>query len=262
MKKTIQKELNLFLNALMFFTRIPCPHVTEYSEAIMSKALRYYPLTGFIVAAITAGVLWLALLIMPVPVAVTIALTVSVLLTGAFHEDGLADFVDGFGGGHSREKILEIMKDSRIGTFGTIALILLFALKIVALISLPGKKLPEVIIAAYCASRVFPALLVKTSSYARKNEGKAFFSRYGIDWKSIVIIAVTGFIPMIMFNYRFVILYTALSLVFLAVFRHYLHRRIGGYTGDILGAVQQVTELIFYLVLTAVPATWMNSSVL
>jgi len=70
MKKAISKEFNLFLNALMFFTRIPCPRVTEYSEAIMSKTLRYYPLTGFIVAAITAGVLWVALLVMPVPVAV------------------------------------------------------------------------------------------------------------------------------------------------------------------------------------------------
>lgn len=262
MRKAIKKEFNLFLNALMFFTRIPCPRFTEYSEAIMSKTLRYYPLTGFIVAAITAGVLWLALLVMPVPVAVTIALTVSVLVTGAFHEDGLADFVDGFGGGWSRDRILEIMKDSRIGTFGTIALILLFALKIVALISLPVEKLPAIIIAAYCVSRVFPSLLVKTSVYARKNEGKAFFSRNGIDWKSIVIISVTGFIPMILFNYRFVILYTALSLAFLAAFRHYLHRRIGGYTGDTLGAVQQITELIFYLLLTAVPASWMNSSVL
>lgn len=261
MKKAIKKELNLFLNALMFFTRIPCPRNLEYSEEIMSKALRYYPLTGFIVAAITAGVLWLALFIIPVPVAVILALLVSVLLTGAFHEDGLADFVDGFGGGYSRERILEIMKDSRIGTYGTIALILLFALKITALITLPVEKLPAVIIAAFCASRVFLSLLVRTSSYARKNEGKAYFSRYGIDWKSIVIIFITGFIPMILFNYRFVILYTVLSLIFLAAFRHYIHRRIGGFTGDTLGAVQQITELIFYLVLTAVPDTWMNSSV-
>ncbi|HMT67610.1 MAG TPA: adenosylcobinamide-GDP ribazoletransferase, partial [Bacteroidales bacterium] len=95
MRKAIRKEFNLFLNALMFFTRIPCPRVTEYSEAIMSKTLRYYPLTGFIVAAITAGVLWLALLVMPVPVAGAISPAVFVFVSGAFHEDGLGDFFCG-----------------------------------------------------------------------------------------------------------------------------------------------------------------------
>ncbi|NLE36141.1 MAG: adenosylcobinamide-GDP ribazoletransferase [Bacteroidales bacterium] len=260
MKKALKRELNLFLNALMFFTRIPCPRNLVYSEEIMCKALRYYPLTGLIVAAITAGILWLALLAMPVPVAVILALAASVLLTGAFHEDGLADFVDGFGGGYTRERILEIMRDSCIGTFGTIALILLFALKIAALITIPEGKLPAVLISAGCSSRVFLVLMVKTSSYARENDGKAFFSRHGIGLKSLGIIIVSGFIPLIMFNYRFVILYIALALIFLAAFRHYLHRRIGGFTGDTLGAVQQITELIFYILLTAGPPSWMNSS--
>jgi adenosylcobinamide-GDP ribazoletransferase len=261
MQKRIKKELNLFLNALMFFTRIPCPRTIEYSEEILGKALRYYPLTGLIVSGIAAGSMWLALHVMPVPVVVILTMTLIVLLTGALHEDGFADFFDGFGGGYNRERILEIMKDSRIGTFGALALVLLMALKFTALISIPPEKLPAVIFAAHGASRVFLILLVKSSSYARENVGKALFTRHGVDWKSLTIIVVTGFMPLSLFNFRFIILYTALSLLFLAGFRQYLHRRIGGFTGDTLGAVQQFTEVIFYLTLTAVPASWMDSSV-
>lgn len=118
--------MNTFFTALMFFTRIPVPGSIPYSKELLNKALRFFPLVGGIVGGIGAGILWLGMLIFPFPLALLLSMVVTIFITGAFHEDGFADFCDGYGGGITKERILEIMKDSRLGTYGTIGLIGIF----------------------------------------------------------------------------------------------------------------------------------------
>ena len=127
--KVMKKEIRIFFTALMFYTRIPCPSSTDHHPDYINKATRYFPLIGWIVG----GLSFLAFLgssyVFNTSISVVISLIIGVLVTGAFHEDGLADVVDGFGGGWTKQKILDIMKDSRIGAFGAISLVLLFLLK-------------------------------------------------------------------------------------------------------------------------------------
>lgn len=243
----MKKEWNILLNALMYYSRIPVPRNLECTEETLSKAFRYFPLVGILVGSIGAGCLLLANSVLPASISVLLTLALMMLLTGAFHEDGLADFFDGFGGGHTRESILRIMKDSHIGTYGVIALIMLLAFKFMALTAISFSQLPLVLIAAHAASRVFPILLVKSSSYAREGQSKAQHTRNGIDTLSLVVAIAIGILPSLLFNYRFVLLYFFLTVLFFMLFRHYLHRKIGGFTGDTLGALQQFAELFFYL---------------
>lgn len=243
----MKKEWNILLNALMYYSRIPVPKNLDCTEETLSKAFRYFPLVGIVVGSIGAGCLLLADSVAPVSISVLCVIAVMILLTGAIHEDGLADFFDGFGGGTSKESILRIMKDSHIGTYGVIALIMMLALRFITLTEIPLTKLPFVLIAASAASRVFPILLVKSSSYARQGQSKAQHTRNGIDTLSFVIAIMSGVLPSLLLNYRFVLLYFLFSGLFFMAYRHYLHRKIGGFTGDTLGALQQFTELFFYL---------------
>ena len=121
-------EIRLFFTALMFFTRLPCPAWVGYSESYLNHSARYFPLVGVIVGGIGGLTFWLAQLIWPPSIAVLLSMLATIAVTGAFHEDGLADSCDGFGGGWGKEQVLAIMKDSRLGTFGAIGLGLILAL--------------------------------------------------------------------------------------------------------------------------------------
>ena len=111
----MKKQFRVLLTAIMFYTRIPVPATLEYSPERLNRATRYFPLIGWIVGGVGAGVFYGLSLILPLQVSVFLSMLATIFLTGAFHEDGFADFCDGFGGGYTREKILTIMKDSRIG---------------------------------------------------------------------------------------------------------------------------------------------------
>jgi len=129
----LMQHIRIFFTALMFFTRIPCPSWVDHSEEYLNKSSQYFPLVGGIVGAIGLAVLLGALWVLPVPLAVLLSMVATVLATGAFHEDGFADMCDGFGGGWTKEKILDIMQDSRLGTFGAVGLGLLMAVKFLCL---------------------------------------------------------------------------------------------------------------------------------
>ena len=125
MKVDWRRERDLLLVALMFFTRIPMPRWVPFDEARLNGASRYFPLVGLLVGAVAALVYGVAVNLWSPALALVLATAATVLLTGAFHEDGFADVCDGFGGGWDREQVLSIMKDSRIGTYGTVGLGLL-----------------------------------------------------------------------------------------------------------------------------------------
>lgn len=248
----MRKQIEIFFTALMFYTRIPCPKWVTHDPEYLNKATRYFPLMGWIVAAVCALVYMATEFFLGSSIAVLLSMIAGILTTGAFHEDGFADVCDAFGGGWTKEKILDIMKDSRIGAYGTIGIMLLLLLKFTTLSAMPFTQMWMILLAAHSFSRLCAVLLVATSQYVRENDdAKAKPLAKSITAKEIIPAVLFGLLPLLFFQ-RFEIIY-ALILPLLGTFflRRYFHKWIGGYTGDCLGATQQVAEVLFYLSLLA-----------
>ncbi|HCG78032.1 MAG: adenosylcobinamide-GDP ribazoletransferase [Oceanospirillaceae bacterium] len=244
----LSEQLNLWWIAVAFFTRIPVPASVEFSQASLNRASRYFPAVGWLIGALCATALWLLMLVFPQDVAVLISIAISLLLTGCFHEDGLADTCDGLGGGWTREQKLSIMKDSRIGTYGAAALWVSLTLKFVVLSQLINPVLA--LLVAHPLSRIIPTVFIAAMSYvsdADTSKAKPLAeSGSGAD---TAIAIITGLTALIFINNPFIILLVLLVLAGVAYV--FLKRQIGGFTGDALGAVQQVGELAIYLSLLA-----------
>jgi adenosylcobinamide-GDP ribazoletransferase len=163
----MKRQLHILLTAIQFYTRIPVPAGIEYSDEILNRSTRYFPFIGWLVGGIGAGVYWASSCIVPDALAIVLSMLSTIFVTGAFHEDGFADFCDGFGGGYTREKILLIMKDSRIGTYGSIGLVGMLATKFVALLSIHDFSILIVLLAAHAVSRLMPVAVIFTSVYSR-----------------------------------------------------------------------------------------------
>lgn len=241
--------MQIFLTALMFFTRIPVPGTLPYSKELLNQALRYFPLVGGIVGGIGAGVLWLALQVFPLELAVLLSMVATIFVTGAFHEDGFADFCDGYGGGLSKEKILEIMKDSRLGAYGAIGMVSILAVKFTASINIPIHYIFTILIAAHIVSRCIPVFLVFTTPYIREDAfSKAKPIGNSISARSLAIALLTGLIPFVFLEWTLTIIVVAALTVTFVLFRSYILKRTGGYSGDVLGALQQLCEVVIYLI--------------
>ena len=251
--KLIREECILFLMALQFMTRCPIPFELPYTTERMNAAARYYPLTGIIVGAMAALIYTLSLNSLGVVLAVLLSTTATILFTGAFHEDGFADTCDGIGG-QTREHTLEIMRDSRLGTYGTVGLVLIIAIKIAALIKLPSEHLPLIFITAHALSRLSSVLVIATSHYVR-DEGTGKPTAAGLSKISLTVALGTGLIALYALARFGTIPWAYTALIGLALghilMRLIYQRKLGGYTGDCLGAVQQLSELGIYLVLVA-----------
>lgn len=256
-------QLRLFLFAIQYFTRIPVPPSIGHSAEKLNLAARYFPLVGLLVGGMCAVALWFSVQIFPAQIAILLSMLVGLLVTGAFHEDGLADFVDGFGGGHSREHILAIMKDSRVGVFGVIAVVMSLLLKFVLLQTLTAHSITLAIYAlmvAHVISRCMAASLLYTQDYVRVDDAKAKPVAHAMSHLSFAIIVLTGIGALLLLGlstHQLSMIGGGLGAALLA--RAYLawriHRTLGGYTGDCLGSVQQISELAFYLgLLATIPA--------
>ncbi len=244
--------MNTLLNAILFYSRIPVPFKVECTPEILSRALKYLPLVGIIVGAIGYGAFWVASLFFVHQTAVIVAIIAMVLSTGAFHEDGFADFCDGFGGGYSKKAILRIMKDSHIGCYGVIGLILTLLLRYSLLASFDTAQMAMVLIVSQGASRFTPVLMVRSSTYARLEESKSSQSALGISNWGLFIAALTGLLPIVFFEWIFTAGYIMVASLTFVAFKAYIHSKIGGFTGDTLGALQIISELLFYMVLIAI----------
>ena len=249
-------QCRLFFIALQFFTRLPIPRWVGFEEDWLRHAARYFPLTGIVVAAATSALYALAVLLWPPVVAVLLATLGGICLTGALHEDGFADMCDGFGGGATRERVLDIMRDSHIGAYGTIGIGGMLALKCVTLSLLPPGTVIAVLFVAHPLSRLAAAALIWRLSYARPC-GKAKALAQQMSNTEFAIAASSAALPAAILGWTGHLLWPALlgSVLAAALASVWLGRkfvsRIGGYTGDCLGAVQQVTEIVFYLGLLA-----------
>lgn len=257
----MKEEIKIFFTALMFYTRIPCPKNIDHSPEYINRATRYFPLIGWIVGLISFVTFWLSSYLFDVNISILFSLLAGVLVTGAFHEDGLADVFDGFGGGWTKAKILDIMKDSRVGAYGAIALIFLFTLKFYSLSSLLTKLHTEnyffialLFISYHSLSRLTAINIVFTLKYSRDDEtSKAKPIAKAHSYKEIIGAYFFGLIPLIavcFFQIKFC--FVIIPLVILFFFsKRYFNKWIDGYTGDCLGAVEQIAECVCLLTFVA-----------
>ena len=245
-------QLRLFFTALQFFTRLPIPAWVDFDAAWLNQAARYFPLVGLVVAALTATVYALAAWLLPAPVAVILSTAAGIYATGAFHEDGFADMCDGFGGGMSASRVLEIMKDSRIGAYGAIGIVCMLALKCTTLAYLPPLAAVGALLVAHPLSRLLACALIWRMDYARA-EGKAKPLAQTMRSGEFAIAALTAMLAVGaviasgMLGAPAIGAGALAALVATLWLARLFARRIGGYTGDCLGAVQQVSEVMIYL---------------
>jgi adenosylcobinamide-GDP ribazoletransferase len=254
-------QIKLFLIALQFYTRIPVTGTlaqwSDYSAERLSKSTRYFTLIGIIVGTISTGVFWLVQMHLAPIIAVVLAICVGILVTGGFHEDGWADFCDGFGGYNSRERTLEIMTDSRIGTYAGLGLILLLLLKIVTLSNMVPMQAAAALLIMHPLSRAFAVLIMATLPYAKPHdESKAKPIATNVAQANLIIAVGIALVFVMVVAHE--LAPKLLDLQHLAItvglmllgwwrMRSMMKSRLQGYTGDTLGATQQLTECLGYL---------------
>lgn len=249
----MKKQLHYFLTAVMFLTRIPVPNIINHSSDMLQKSSRYFTWVGLLIGVIAAGSYWLLQYVFSPVLAIVLSMVVSVLTTGAFHEDGFADVCDAFGGGWTKEKILLIMKDSRLGTYGVTGLIFILSIKCLLLLELAGAinntfQFCTIVIAAHSISRLAAVSVMQQYNYVSDidtSKSKPLADRKLTTQE--MLIAITGAaLPFIFLPYIFM-----MAIILVVIARMYLgwyfNKWIGGYTGDCLGATQQVSELFFYI---------------
>jgi adenosylcobinamide-GDP ribazoletransferase len=258
------KEWKIFLTAIMYFTRIRVPKSIGHEPEFLNKATKYFPLVGWVVGGFSALLFLVFSRFISTDIGILASIVGGILLTGAFHEDGFADVCDGFGGGWTKEKILLIMKDSRVGAFGVIGLITILSSKFLLLRELPSFT-PELnapshlifynyryfiggIIAAHSLSRLMPVLAIQWTDNVTDPEhskSKPVTSRR-LSIGELLIAVLCGVLPLAFFPWSFWLVIAPAGYISFEMVR-YFKKWIGGYTGDCLGAIQQVTELAVYL---------------
>ena len=256
----IVHELRLVFIAMQFFTRLPIPRWVGFQPDWLHQSARHFPAIGLLVGAFGALVLWTASRVLPLPVAVGLSMAATMLLTGGFHEDGWADTCDGLGGAVGRERALEIMKDSRIGAYGAMGLVTMLALKAMTLASLPVAWGCGALLLGHTASRAASTALIRFLPYAGDVEhakAKPLAQRLSTaglvvacGWVLVAVIALMGWQPLWIVPVVGGVVFAALGAWWCA---RWFRRRLGGVTGDTLGAAQQLTEL---LVLLSWAAAW------
>ncbi len=264
LSETLHRFLRHYLLAVQFFTRIPVTgplaEWTGFSPEMLRASATHFPGVGWLVgmaACVVFAVLSLGLPDTPhTALAAAVGCTIAtVLMTGAFHEDGLADVADGLGGSAERERALEIMKDSRVGAFGAIALVLALAAKVAILAVLAAASPSAVLtglLAAHTVSRFWPLVVIHTMGYVGAEGGsksKPLAER--IDRRALQLAALWCLVPLALMALAHGAAFVGVALAFSAVacywMRRWFARRLQGFTGDCLGATQQVCEIAFYL---------------
>lgn len=236
------------LAAFIFFTRLPLWKIADVPSEYFKQVVSGWPMVGWLTGGISAGVLLGASEVFPPEIAVMLMICSRLLLTGCLHEDGLADFLDGFGGGRSKERILSIMKDSHIGTYGVIGLIGYFLLYLFLIRSLPVSLAACAVLAGDPFCKGISSMIVNRLPYARKEEESKSGTVYSrMSKKEYLQVAFFGLLPLAWLPSA--VYLTALPLVVITwyLLTSYMKRKIGGYTGDCCGATFLCCEIAFYL---------------
>lgn len=259
----LREEWRSLLTAMQYFTRLPAPAWIGHEPGQLNRAARYFPAIGVLVGATAALVIYAASHVLPASLAVLLSVVVTVCMTGAFHEDGLADTCDGLGGGTTRERALAIMKDSRLGTYGTLALVLVLALKVMALTALPMTLACAVSMAAHPFSRWCALIVMDRRTYVRdEQQSRAKPVVDHVTRSQLCIGALFGVTPLLVCAWWvarspldlcwWIGIPSATMVITTLLLMRWFTRRLGGYTGDTLGATQQLTEVLCYLAWVAI----------
>ena len=246
-----------FLNALRFMTIFPVPSSdTATAPDWLSRCAKYFPAVGICVGLLSSAALLLAGAIWSLDIAALLAVATSIVVTGALHEDGLADTADGFGGGWSVENRLAIMKDSRIGAYGALALAFGVALRVMALADMPLWSGAAALIAAHAAARITPAFVMNALPYAGDTAAmKVSYIDAPVSANDIgfaLIVVVCASVPLAFISITSVITGLLLGALLAAAVTLWARKLIDGYTGDVLGAIEQMFEIGFLLGVAAI----------
>lgn len=249
MKPIIAREWQAFWLAIGFLTRIPMLVRIDYSPRLMNQCSVYFPLVGLVLGVIYAG-LYVALVQLWSPLVCLVLVTgFHLWITGAFHEDGLADSVDALGGGYSLEARLRIMKDSRIGTYGTVALIMALALKVALLAE--ARPIWLALVLAPMVARLAPLLLMGFLPYVtdpEKSKSKPVADDFSRTRLAVAALFTTLVALVLAPPEPVMWLWLLLATLGVALaWGLYLRRQLGGYTGDTLGASVVFAELVLLL---------------
>lgn len=238
------KEL---LAAVTFFTRLPLWRVCQLPAEAFKNVVPYWSYVGWLTGGIMALTYIAASALFPMSIALILAILSRLLLTGALHEDGLADFCDGFGGGRDdRNRILAIMKDSHIGTYGVIGLIIYYMTCYMCLLEMPSWLVPAILIGGDAWSKFCSAQIINFLPYARKEseaKNKTVYDRMTV--RLFCLSFIGGALPLLFLPVEMlpVIVLPAITSALMILT---MRRRIGGYTGDCCGATFLISELSFY----------------
>lgn len=244
----MMRQVKLFLCAVQFLTRIPVPRLTDFEDIWITRSAKYFPLVGQIVGGLSAAVLLLADNVWQGFVPLLLALVAGILITGAFHEDGLADTADGLGGGRDAAHRLAIMKDSRIGTYGALALLLVLALKAAALAPFNAGMAALLLIAGHGAARAAAVAVMCALPYAGDPAAsKTKPVPEGVRGWEVLLAVLIAIWPMFLVPSPLVIAGLLGGAILAILIALTARRLVRGYTGDVLGAVEQLFELGFFL---------------
>ena len=251
----MKQQWTVFLIALGFLTRIPIGTI-DFSPDKLNQASRYFALVGTIIGLVCAAVVWILSQILDQPTAIFMAMIVGFYLTGGFHEDGLADVCDGFGGGYTAQKKLTIMKDSRLGTYGTLGLFSALGLKFLLLCQLANPMLALILM--HTLSRATATSIIYSSRYATADlASKTKPLAQQMTTTSLIVIVLTSLLVLVLLSTTYLsalhsLILIAVCLAARQLLIQWFEHHLGGYTGDCLGFAQQVIEILGYLTLILV----------
>ncbi len=245
----LKKEWNIICSAFLFFTRVKFPFKVPYVKENISYITAYLPLIGIFVGGL-AALFFKLLVILSIPklVSIILVLVLVLLLTGALHEDGFADVLDGFGGGYTKERILDIMQDSSIGTYGTLGIIFLIIIKVALLFYIPIEWLPIVLVITHSLSRWGLLFITYFWNYVRltgKSKSREVVKKLSVI--RILFASAIAVLPLLLFPNRIIWLLIIIVPLVSILCGKYFYGKIEGYTGDCLGANQQINEIIILL---------------
>ena len=238
------------MTALIFLSRLPLK--TEYHADKLSQSARYFPLAGLCIGCLVALVFYGLNFIFNHSLALVLSMVFSLLLTGAFHEDGLADSCDALWGAYKKQDVLRIMKDSRLGTYGVAGLASALAVKFIALNDLSTHQVALGLVCAHALSRGLSVSYLFDMHYVQdESSSKSKPVAQKLSQSSLCIALAIACIPSLIYLQLYALPLLLVLLVLRQLIKHYLIKRIDGYTGDTLGGAQQLFEISFYLYLCA-----------
>ncbi|WP_077927603.1 adenosylcobinamide-GDP ribazoletransferase [Wohlfahrtiimonas populi] len=247
----------MLITALMFFTRLPLWRWFTVPSENFQRVIYYWPFAGWLTASVMSLTLLVTNSFLPLSVVIVLTIMSRVILTGALHEDGLGDFLDGFGGGHSKEKILAIMKDSHAGTYAILGLILYFLLTYNIMINIEPSLLIMFMLIADPFCKMMSSFITARLPYARTVDASKIQAIYSQPTsKEIAISLFFGLLPLLIliwllpsFTYIFAII---TPIVLFLILTQWMKHKIQGYTGDCAGALFLLLEISMMLTFLAI----------